>query len=103
MKYRVGRNQGRVILDENSRQVAICEKGQEAVAQRLCDLLNEYGLEKNLNLHSVSGCITIYKSNAYKYNTDNMCNQLHNCKCGNSCLYENDKFCSKCGVKLRFI
>lgn len=54
MKYRVGRKQGRIILDENGRQVASCEIGQEAVAQRLCDLLNEHGLEKNLNLHSVS-------------------------------------------------
>ena len=54
MKYRVGRKQKRVILDENGHEVAICHKGKEEVAQQICDLLNEHGLvSKNESLHDV--------------------------------------------------
>lgn len=55
MKYRVGRKQKRVILDENGHEVAICHKGKEEAAQQICDLLNEHGLvSKNESLHLVS-------------------------------------------------
>ena len=54
MKYRVGRKQKRVILDENGNEIAICHKGKEEVAQQICDLLNELGLfSKNESLHLV--------------------------------------------------
>lgn len=53
MKYRVGRKQKRVILDEHGHEVAICHKGKEEVAQKICDLLNEHGLvSKNELLHT---------------------------------------------------
>ena len=62
MKYRVGRKQKRVILDENGHEVAICHKGKEEVAQQICDLLNEHGLvSKNESLHLVSKCQHPYK------------------------------------------
>ena len=55
MKYRVGRKQKRVILDENGYEVAICHKGKEEVAKQICDLLNEHGLVSNTDLlHDVS-------------------------------------------------
>jgi len=58
MKYRVGRKQKRVILDENGNEVAICHKGKEEVAQQICDLLNEHGLvSKNESLHDVSSSL----------------------------------------------
>ena len=38
MKYRVGRKQGLVVLDENSRVVAHCE--QKEIAKEICVLLN---------------------------------------------------------------
>ena len=44
MRYRVGRKQKRVILDENGHEVAICHKGKEELAQQICDLLNEHDL-----------------------------------------------------------
>jgi len=58
MKYRVGRKQKRVILDENGNEVAICHKGKEEVAQQICDLLNEHGLvSENESLHLVGKCL----------------------------------------------
>ena len=58
MKYRVGRKQKRVILDENGYEVAICHKGKEEVAQQICDLLNEHGLvSKNESLQNVSNTL----------------------------------------------
>lgn len=55
MKYRVGRKQKRVILDENGHEVAICHKGKEEVAQQICDLLSEHGLFSK-KLHYVRHC-----------------------------------------------
>ena len=40
MKYRVGRKQNRVILDENSLSVALFHKGYEDLAQKTCYFLN---------------------------------------------------------------
>lgn len=57
---------------------------------------------KLLPIQNVSNCFTVVKENADKYNTDNMCNQMHHCKCGNTTLSDWDKFCPKCGVKLIF-
>lgn len=54
MKYRVGRKQNRVILDENGYKVAECLKGNEDVARQICALLNEHGLVDNLPQHLVS-------------------------------------------------
>lgn len=70
MKYRVGRKQKRVILDENGHEVAICHKGKEEVAQQICDLLNEHGLvSKNESLHLVSYCECDNSSDSY-YNSN---------------------------------
>ena len=55
MKYRVGKKQKRVILDEKGYEVAICHKGNEEVAQQICDLLNKHGLvseKESLHLSS---------------------------------------------------
>ena len=54
MKYRVGKKLNRVILDENSRKVAVCIEGKEEVAQEICDLLNDKGLVNDLSQHLVS-------------------------------------------------
>jgi len=56
MKYRVGRKQNRVILDEKGDKVAECLKGNEDVAKQICDLLNEHGLVSELPKHVVSKC-----------------------------------------------
>ena len=56
MKYRVGRKQNRVILDEKGYKVAECLKGNEDVAKQICDLLNEHGLVSELPKHVVSKC-----------------------------------------------
>lgn len=53
MKYRVGKKQNRVILDENGYKVAECLEGNEDVAKRICDLLNEHGLVSELTKHLV--------------------------------------------------
>ena len=54
MKYRVGKKQSRVILDENGNKVAECLEGNEDVARQICDLLNEHGLFSELPKHVVS-------------------------------------------------
>ena len=56
MKYRVGRKQKRVILDKNGHEVAICHKGNEELAQQICDLLNKHGL---VSIHNVSNRYSI--------------------------------------------
>ena len=40
MKYRVGRKRSRALLNENGLEVALFHKGQEQLAQRVCDLIN---------------------------------------------------------------
>jgi len=40
MKYRIGRKQKRVILDEQGLEIAIFFKGHEELAQQTCDFLN---------------------------------------------------------------
>lgn len=40
-KYRVGKKQKRVILDEKGLEVAFCKIGNEELAMRICNLLNE--------------------------------------------------------------
>ena len=42
MKYRVGRKQKRVILDESGHEVAVFVKGKEELAQRVCNILNDW-------------------------------------------------------------
>ena len=54
MKYRVGKKQNRVILDENGKKVAECLEGKEEVAQQICDLLNDKDLVNNLSQHLVT-------------------------------------------------
>ena len=55
-----------------------------------------------LNLHLVSNCFTVIKSNADKLHTDNNCDQMYHCGCGNTTLSDWNKFCPDCGVKLIF-
>jgi hypothetical protein len=38
--YRIGKKQKRVILTENGNEVVVFQKGKEALAQKVCDLLN---------------------------------------------------------------
>jgi len=81
MKYRVGKKQKRVIIDENGYEVAICYKGKEEVAQQICDLLNEHGLvSKNESLHDVR-----VSCNTCKYKSE-----------------EHDKFCDSCFYHLKY-
>ena len=40
MKYRVGKKQNRAILNDKGVEVAICHKGQEGLAEKICELLN---------------------------------------------------------------
>jgi hypothetical protein len=40
MKYRVGRKQKRSLLHENGLEITLFSKGQEQMAQQVCDLLN---------------------------------------------------------------
>lgn len=42
--YRVGAKQNRAILDEEGKQVALFEPGQEELATKTCDLLNGNGI-----------------------------------------------------------
>ena len=49
MKYRVGRKRSRALLNENGLEVALFHKGQEQLAQRVCDLINEAEEIKQLN------------------------------------------------------
>ena len=86
MKYRVGRKQKRVILDENGHEVAICHKGKEEVAQQICDLLNEHGLvSKNESLRVVSHCPLCNSYNLHQY-------KLHHIHC-KDCKENFDKSC----------
>ncbi len=86
MKYRVGKKQKRVILDENGHEVAICHKGKEEVAQQICDLLNEHGLvSKNESLHLVSHCPLCNSKNLHQY-------KLHHIHC-KDCKENFDKSC----------
>jgi hypothetical protein len=41
MKYRVGRKRSRALLNENGLEVALFHRGQEQLAQRVCDALND--------------------------------------------------------------
>lgn len=47
--FRVGKKQGRVILDERSREVATCPEGKEETAQLICNLLNNHYKNGTLN------------------------------------------------------
>lgn len=42
MKYRVGRKQKRVVLDENGLEVRTFREGKEKEAQEYCDYLNDF-------------------------------------------------------------
>ena len=42
MKYRVGKKQNRAILDNESKEVALFNKGQEELATLTCNLLNKH-------------------------------------------------------------
>ena len=61
MKYRVGKKQSRVILDDTGHKVAECLEGKEEVAQQICDLLNKHGLVSKNNevLDRVSSCYAV--------------------------------------------
>lgn len=39
--YRIGKSQKRALLTEEGREVVIFSKGQEAMAEQVCNLLNE--------------------------------------------------------------
>lgn len=68
MKYRVGKKQSRVILDDTGHKVAECLEGNEDVAQQICDLLNDKGLVNNLSQHLVSNLLTVDNNHNYEYN-----------------------------------
>ena len=56
MKYRIGRKQKSVLLDENGLEVAMFRKGKEDIAELVCYILNndtenkgKFLFEKNLD------------------------------------------------------
>lgn len=47
-KYRIGKKQKRALLDNKGNLVALFEKGQEELAQQVCDILNLMSFFKEL-------------------------------------------------------
>ena len=41
MMYRIGRRQKRALLSEDGHLVALFQKGQEELAQEICEMLNK--------------------------------------------------------------
>ena len=91
MKYKLGTKQRRAILNDRGRELVVFKIGLEDMASKVCDLLNR------------EEPVTIDRAKADPYNTTNECMQLYKCKCGFNSVWGQDKYCSKCGSKLKFI